>query len=454
MSFTEIETPPRMPGMLTATQDWVAQRSCIEIRETSLRAACSVSEYLISGLRLLDRLPAKSQRTAEQASWADQIHNVSRSIRMEFVENHADWLYASVAADTTYRSPADIAFAIAGLVPGLVPTRMRIDGERGRPQREKEGWEIDQGILFRGLLRSPVAGRRLIQDLRRPTSAAGDLLAQFRRDGAMALGPIMLERRGSVAHVTLQNGAALNAEDNEFARTMEIAVDLVLLDDEIETAVLRGGVMTHPRYAGRRVFCAGINLKHLHSGQISFTDFLLRREFGFINKIACGLSREPSFPPFPVEKPWLAVVDGFAIGGGAQMLLVCDRVLAAADSSFSLPAAREGIIPGVANLRLPRLAGGRLARQVILAGKTISAHDAHALLVFDEIVPPQEIDGAIAANVAAISGPAAVANRRMLRLGEESTETFRLYMAEFALEQALRLHAPDVTSKVWTPRRN
>ena len=58
-----------------------------------------------------------------------------------------------------------------------------------------------------------------------------------------------------------------------------------------------------------------------------------------------------------IEKPWLAVVESFAIGGGCQLLCVMDRVIAEPGAYFNLPASKEGFIPGSANLRLPRLAG-------------------------------------------------------------------------------------------------
>src|SRR5690606_22192242 len=113
---------------------------------------------------------------------------------------------------------------------------------------------------------------------------------------------------------------------------------------------------------GQRVFSAGINLKHLHQGKISFVEFLLRRELGYISKIKRGLldidvqlgDRRTK------DKPWIAAVDSFAIGGGAQLLLVFDKVIASEDSYFSLPAAQEGIVPGLANLRLAKLTGGRI----------------------------------------------------------------------------------------------
>src|SRR6185437_17013373 len=80
-----------------------------------------------------------------------------------------------------------------------------------------------------------------------------------------------------------------NAEDECLVNDLEVAVDLALLDQSIAVGVLRGGIMTHPRYAGRRVFSAGINLKKLRKGEISFIGFLMRREFGFISKIIHGL---------------------------------------------------------------------------------------------------------------------------------------------------------------------
>lgn len=212
--------------------------------------------------------------------------------------------------------------------------------------------------------------------------------------------------------------------------------------------------MTHPRYAGRRVFSTGINLKALRAGEISFVDFLLRRELGYINKILRGLLLESDGvdvydkPVRTLEKPWIAAVDGFAIGGGAQLLLVFDRVIAAADSYFSLPAAQEGIIPGVANLRLTRFLGSRKARQVILCGRKIWAHEPDAGLLFDEVVEPMEMDTAVERNVLQLSSPAVVPNRHMMNLAEEPLELFLQYASEFAMLQAERLYGQDVLDKI------
>ncbi|MCQ0020797.1 enoyl-CoA hydratase/isomerase family protein [Actinomadura madurae] len=118
-------------------------------------------------------------------------------------------------------------------------------------------------------------------------------------------------------------------------------------------------------------------------------------------------------------KPWVAAVDTFAIGGGAQLLLVFDHVLAAADAYISLPAAQEGIIPGAANLRLPRAAGHRLARQVILGGRRIRATEPDARPLVDEVHESDELDEAVERVLARLRGPAVAANRHMLNFAAE-----------------------------------
>ena len=89
-----------------------------------------------------------------------------------------------------------------------------------------------------------------------------------------------------------------------------------------------------------------------------------------------------------------------------------------------------------------------MARQVILGGRKIMANEPSASLLFDEVVDPSEMDAAIEANVVQLSGPAVIANRRMLTLSEEPMDLFREYIAEFALEQSVRLYSADVLGKV------
>src|SRR5436305_709205 len=94
-------------------------------------------------------------------------------------------------------------------------------------------------------------------------------------DGLLAELPVKRDRHDASVHVTISNPRRLNAEDNALVADLECAADLVLLDEGAQVGVLRGGRMTHPRYHGRRVFSAGINLADLRGGRLSFVDFLM-----------------------------------------------------------------------------------------------------------------------------------------------------------------------------------
>jgi thioesterase DpgC len=400
---------------------------------------------------LLAALPAPASRSQDQQSAANAAKDAMRVLRCAFLDEHADAVYDGITdGRRQHLRLAELAEAAAIGFPGLVPTQGQLAAERIRPQGEKEGLEIDQGIFFSRVLRSPSAGPHLLTAMLRPTSRAVRMLPEFSRTGTADLGSVRLNRRSGVAWLTICRSDCLNAEDNRQVEDMETAVDLALLDPEVDLGVIRGAEMSHPRYRGKRVFSAGINLKALSAGGISLVDFLLRRELGYIQKLISGLSMQDgaSWHSPRLDKPWIAVVDSFAIGGGAQLLLVVDHVIAASDAYVSLPAADEGIVPGAGNFRLTRSAGVRLSRQMILQGRRIWAQEPDARLLLDEVVEPDELDQAVEKSIKHLQSPAAVINRRMLNLAEETSHEFLRYMAQFALEQALRLYSDDVIRKV------
>jgi (3,5-dihydroxyphenyl)acetyl-CoA 1,2-dioxygenase len=347
---------------------------------------------------------------------------------------------------------AELVYAAADRHPDLLPSRAAIDEERTRLQKDKAGLEIRQGDFVAEVLADPRAGGHLMRSMLEPRPEAIAALDAFLRDDAVDLGPMRLDRRGVVGHVTIQNHASLNAEDDDSTRAMEIAIDLVLLDDRIEIGVLRGGPATHPKHAGRRIFGAGINLTQLYHGRISLVEFMLERELGPVSKLYRGLAGG-------IEKPWIAAVESFAIGGACQWLLVLDRVIAETGSYFNLPARKEGIVPGCADLRLPRFVGERMARQAIFFGRTFHADTPEGMLIADEVVPAAGIEEAIERSAAELvsAGPESlVANRRALREAQEPLEAFRRYMSVYAREQARCLYSPaliDNLERNWDARR-
>ncbi|MHC3475030.1 (3,5-dihydroxyphenyl)acetyl-CoA 1,2-dioxygenase DpgC [Streptomyces sp. 7R007] len=412
----------------------------------------TVSEAALRVEDMVAALPEPAARSAEQRAELAAARDTIRSLRVRFLDAHVATVYDRLTdGRTTALGLEELLDAAATAFPGLVPTPAQLASERGREQAGKEGHEIDQGIFVRAVLRSPSSGPHLLDAMLRPTPRALRLLPGFVSSGVVELETLRLERRDdAVARVTMLRDDCLNAEDSAQVDDMETAVDLALLDPAVRVGLLRGGEMSHPRYRGRRVFSAGINLKKLSSGDIPLVGFLLRRELGYIHKLVRGiLTDHPGHWRSPrTEKPWVAAVDGFAIGGGAQLLLAFDHVLASSDAFLSLPAAKEGIIPGAANFRFSRYVGPRLSRQVILGGRRIWATEPTARLLVDEVVEPSEMDTAIERSLARLDGQAVLANRRMLNLAEEPPEAFRSYMAEFALEQAIRLYSDDVIDKV------
>src|SRR4051794_27888652 len=164
---------------------------------------------------------------------------------------------------------------------------------------------------------------------------------------------------------------------------------------------------------------------------------------GFVNKMMRGLAKRDASPDEihggTIEKPWVAAVEHFAIGGGCQYLLTMDYVLAASDAFMTLPARKEGIIPGAANLRLPRFIGDRLARQLIQAERRLDCDSLEGRLICDEIVPPSDMDAAIDRTVAMLTNAGsvgAIGNRRAFRVATEPLDLFRRYCAVYAREQA------------------
>ncbi|HEY1238472.1 MAG TPA: enoyl-CoA hydratase/isomerase family protein, partial [Solirubrobacterales bacterium] len=290
-------------------------------------------------------------------------------------------------------------------------------------------------------LASPRAGSHLVWAMLRPTEEALERIDDFRATGVADLGTVEVRREGKAGILELRNPRHLNAEDDTTIGPSECAVDLILLDPEIEVGVLRGGVIEHPRYAGRRIFGAGLNLTRLYLGKLPFR-FFITRDLGYVNKIYRGLSapeHRPRGPEETTEKLWLAGAEIFAIGGACQLLHVVDHVTAGRGCRLFLPARKEGIIPGASPLRMPRSVGDRLARQAIISGREFEAGVPPAELLCDEVVEPEALDDAVEARVESLTSSGlvnAAANRRALRVRDEPLEVFREYMATFSREQA------------------
>ncbi len=347
-------------------------------------------------------------------------------------------LYDELTAARTRFLRVDELCRLAGEKQAL-PGPAELAAEARLPLKEKKGLEKEQGRFLAEILGNPVAGTHLCHAMLLPLSQSLARLTEYQTKGELDLGAVHLRRQGKASVLTTRNPKHLNAEDETTIEAMEIAVDLALLDPLTEVCVLRGDKVTHPKYAGKRLFGAGINLTHLYEGRIRYLWYLIR-DLGFVNKMYRGIASPGESPEIAsTEKLWIAAVEGFAIGGHCQILLAMDCTIAAEGAFLTLPARKEGIIPGAANLRLPRFVGDRIARQAILAELRIECASPHGRLICDEVVPGGGMDDAIEAMVERLTSSGVVSaagNRRAFRAGEEPLEAFRRYMAVYAREQA------------------
>ena len=179
---------------------------------------------------------------------------------------------------------------------------------------------------------------------------------------------------GGVARVTLNRPERLNAVDSASEAALAGIWDAVDRDPEIRCAVLTG--------AGR-AFCAGADMKEEGPGGLAYWAGTGGHGFGGI-----ALGRRPSVPV-------IARVNGLALGGGFEMVLGCDLVVAAETASFGLPEPRVGRLPLDGMVTLPRRLPRAPAMGILLTGRRIGAAEALGYGLVNEVVPDERLDAAV-----------------------------------------------------------
>jgi (3,5-dihydroxyphenyl)acetyl-CoA 1,2-dioxygenase len=401
-----------------------------------------------NGRALLARLPLRSKRTPVQKAAGEAIVHLTADAAWRFFRRHAVPMYRELTREGARSIRVDaLVWEAAARWPDILPAQAELTAESDHMQADKDGLEIHQGLFVSQVMANPKTGHHLIRSMLRPRTESLELLPQFVAAGYADLGTVRAEVQGSAVHVTIHNERYLNSEDDTVVGPLEIATDLALLHPDVKIGVLRGSTVAHPKYRGQRVFSSGINLTRIYQGKQSYLSFLFR-SMAMHNKLYRGVlvDDEPDCLDAPLDEPertleklWVAVVDKFAIGGGCQLLLVVDYVIAETGSYFNLPARKEGFLPGAANMRLPRYVGERLAREAILFDRTFRADTPEGRLIANEVVPSDEIDQTLARCVERAVGSGVVspgANRKAIRQQTEPLEAFRRYLTTYAFEQA------------------
>ncbi|MGL6071034.1 enoyl-CoA hydratase-related protein [Craterilacuibacter sp.] len=183
---------------------------------------------------------------------------------------------------------------------------------------------------------------------------------------------------GRVLLITINRPEVRNALDSETHRLMSDALDAYAADDELWLCVLRG--------AGGQAFCAGGDIGAMHAAANGGEPYVVPASgYG-------GLTSR-----FDLDKTVIAVVDGIAMGGGFEIALACDLVIAGESARFALPEPKIGAVAYAGGMhRLPRQIGMKRAMQLLLTGDSVHAAQALDWGLINEVVPDAELDAALA----------------------------------------------------------
>src|ERR1051326_7180655 len=192
---------------------------------------------------------------------------------------------------------------------------------------------------------------------------------------------VSYEKRGRVAYITLDRPHVLNAMDVRMHEELGRVWDDFEQDDELWLGVLTG--------AGDRAFSVGQDLKEL-----------VERTCAGVPPTTFGSRGGPGWPRlterFGLRKPVIARVNGYAFGGGFELALACDIIVAAEQASFALPEAKLGLIPGAGGLfRLTRQIPFKIAMGYLMTGRRLNAQRAYELGLVNEVVPGAELDSCV-----------------------------------------------------------
>lgn len=190
-----------------------------------------------------------------------------------------------------------------------------------------------------------------------------------------------VEKKGHVAYVTITRPEVMNALHAPASRELSKVWDDFAADDDLWVGVLTG--------EGEKAFSAGNDLKYTAE-----QSRLPREQRGDQSWPTGGFGGLTS--RFDLYKPIIARVNGFALGGGLEMALACDIIVAADHAEIGLPEPRRGLIAGAMGVhRLPRQAPLKAAMGYMLTGRHIPAKRAYELGLVSEVVPFAELDAAV-----------------------------------------------------------
>ncbi|MEC3909516.1 crotonase/enoyl-CoA hydratase family protein [Sphingobium sp. CR2-8] len=216
--------------------------------------------------------------------------------------------------------------------------------------------------------------------------------------------PVLVERQDNILIITINRPDARNAVNAAVHAGLGNALKLADSDPDVRVVVLTG--------AGDKAFCAGTDLKAMARGESNWPDDREQKSWGWAG-----------FVRHPIGKPIIAAVNGFALGGGTELALASDLVIAAAHAEFGLPEVRRGIFAAAGGaFRLAQQLPPKIAMELLLTGDTISAARAVELGLANRVVPLDELMPATMKMARAIAANAPLAVQATKRIAKGIVE--------------------------------
>jgi enoyl-CoA hydratase len=230
---------------------------------------------------------------------------------------------------------------------------------------------------------------------------------------------LSIQRRGSAAWFTLNRARELNSLSFNLLKALDIGLAEMLTDRSVRTIVFTG--------AGR-AFCAGADLKFLETLPDHERD---EATAAFLLTATTLMSRIAASP-----KPTIAAVNGTAVGGGLELLLACDIIVAVRGASIGDGHVNYGLLPGAgSSIRLPRRIGIGRAKQLLFTGELLPAERLAEFGLVNEVVEPAELHARVDAIATALATKSPIGLARMKQIVEHAFDMSE--SAGLALEQAL-----------------
>jgi enoyl-CoA hydratase len=220
----------------------------------------------------------------------------------------------------------------------------------------------------------------------------------------MSYATLLVEKHGAVLLVTLNRPQALNAINSQLAGELIDAVSAADKEADVHSIVLTGSA---------KAFAAGADIKEMQ--QRGFPEMYSLDWFGEWKRFT------------DIRKPIIAAVAGYALGGGCELAMMCDMILAADNAKFGQPEIKLGVMPGMGgSQRLTRIIGKSKAMDMCLTGRTMDAAEAERAGLVSRVVPAAKlVTEALktAADIAAMSLPSVLMTKEAINRSYELTLT-------------------------------